>query len=237
MIKNIKDQKFGKLTAINMLEERYKGNVVWLCKCECGQDIKVTCGKLRSGHTRSCGCLKTPQKNLTGIQFHRLIVLQEVNRLENCRESCWLCKCGCGSYTVVPGSRLRNKTTQSCGCLQKEIVKDINSIPNGEAAFNRLYRRYKQGAFNRNLAFSLTKEEFKILTKQHCYYCDCAPKHTVQEPGGKYIYNGIDRIDNIQGYTLYNTITSCKVCNFMKGTMSQSDFIEQCVRIQKNIYS
>ena len=30
----------------------------WLCRCDCGTEKVVSAGHLRSGHTRSCGCLK-----------------------------------------------------------------------------------------------------------------------------------------------------------------------------------
>lgn len=32
----------------------------------------------------------------------------------------WLCKCDCGNYTTVLGTKLRNGKTQSCGCLLRE---------------------------------------------------------------------------------------------------------------------
>lgn len=31
----------------------------WLCVCECGNEVRVTGNALRSGHTRSCGCLRS----------------------------------------------------------------------------------------------------------------------------------------------------------------------------------
>lgn len=40
----------------------------WLCECRCGTVVRVEGGKLRSGHTRSCGCLLTDilvARNLT----------------------------------------------------------------------------------------------------------------------------------------------------------------------------
>ena len=30
----------------------------WLCKCDCGNEVIVTTAELRSGDTKSCGCLK-----------------------------------------------------------------------------------------------------------------------------------------------------------------------------------
>lgn len=53
---DITGQKYGRLTAIKISGKRGRERV-WLCQCECGNQVEVTRGKLRSGHTRSCGCL------------------------------------------------------------------------------------------------------------------------------------------------------------------------------------
>lgn len=51
-------QKFNRLTAI-----KYLGSSKWLCKCDCGNETIVHTQKLKSGHTKSCGCL---QKEIAG---------------------------------------------------------------------------------------------------------------------------------------------------------------------------
>ncbi len=53
---DLSGQRFGRLTVIERAESPGK-RVSWLCKCECGKEIIVTADKLRSAHTRSCGCL------------------------------------------------------------------------------------------------------------------------------------------------------------------------------------
>lgn len=50
-------QRFGKLTVLSEIPERRHGGVVWLCRCECGNQCSVVGSKLSSGKTRSCGCL------------------------------------------------------------------------------------------------------------------------------------------------------------------------------------
>lgn len=58
--KNIAGLRFGRLIAINPTEKRSKqGFVYWLCKCDCGKEVVVRNDRLRSGHTRSCGCFAT----------------------------------------------------------------------------------------------------------------------------------------------------------------------------------
>lgn len=43
---------FGRLTAL-----AHVGKSFWECECSCGRSKKVYAGNLRSGHTKSCGCL------------------------------------------------------------------------------------------------------------------------------------------------------------------------------------
>lgn len=47
---------FGKLTVSGLGTLDKFGLKRWLCKCECGGETSTTAFKLRSGHTRSCGC-------------------------------------------------------------------------------------------------------------------------------------------------------------------------------------
>lgn len=50
-------QKFGRLTVISKAENPSEAHIKWLCKCECGNFITTRGTSLRSGITKSCGCL------------------------------------------------------------------------------------------------------------------------------------------------------------------------------------
>lgn len=50
---DITGQRFGRYVAVE-----HVGNGNWLCKCDCGNEKIVKSGHLRSGKTRSCGCLR-----------------------------------------------------------------------------------------------------------------------------------------------------------------------------------
>ena len=50
-------QKFGFLTVIERAEN--KRGVRWKCKCDCGNETIVNSRDLKSGNTKSCGCLKS----------------------------------------------------------------------------------------------------------------------------------------------------------------------------------
>ena len=49
--------KFNRLTVCAPAEKRGKRYLA-LCTCDCGRQTHVDVSKLRSGHTRSCGCLQ-----------------------------------------------------------------------------------------------------------------------------------------------------------------------------------
>ena len=56
--KNILGQRFGKLVAVELLEESTKTHRrQYRCKCDCGNEIITTSTYLLTGQTNSCGCL------------------------------------------------------------------------------------------------------------------------------------------------------------------------------------
>lgn len=55
---DIKGKRFNRLTAIRRVENRGK-NTMWLCKCDCGNMRVVPSSDIRSGHSKSCGCLRS----------------------------------------------------------------------------------------------------------------------------------------------------------------------------------
>ena len=59
---------FGNLRVLERVENNKDMRAQWLCKCDCGKKLVVLGKNLRSGHTKSCGCLR----GLVGsIQFLR----------------------------------------------------------------------------------------------------------------------------------------------------------------------
>ena len=51
-------KKFGKLTVDLVVGRDNKKNHLYECKCDCGNKKIVTRGRLITGGTRSCGCLR-----------------------------------------------------------------------------------------------------------------------------------------------------------------------------------
>lgn len=59
-------EKFGRLTVIEELQERKHNSRVYRCECECGNIIDVRKDMLKSGNTRSCGCLQREKARIIG---------------------------------------------------------------------------------------------------------------------------------------------------------------------------
>lgn len=75
--------------------------------------------------------------DITGQRFGRLTVLGSAGRGEN-RKLRWLCVCDCGRETVVGSAyHLRSGNTKSCGCLRKDVAREMHYTHRGEGT--RLY--------------------------------------------------------------------------------------------------
>lgn len=120
--KDISNMVFGRLTAIKPLHNNKYQNVVWQCKCECGNIVEHTASALLGGHVKSCGCLQkdrvfdTQFQDLTGMRFGRLTVLELSHK--DVYGYVWKCKCDCGNITNVYRMNLKDGSTKSCGCIK-----------------------------------------------------------------------------------------------------------------------
>src|SRR5699024_7767842 len=55
-------QKFGRLVVVDREGSNKHKKAIWLCRCECGNTTVVVGSDLRSGHTKSCGCLENENR-------------------------------------------------------------------------------------------------------------------------------------------------------------------------------
>ena len=60
-------QQFGRLVVLKRAETSEKSKPKWLCRCECGNEVTVIGHSLRSGITRSCGCLRNENVGLSPV--------------------------------------------------------------------------------------------------------------------------------------------------------------------------
>jgi hypothetical protein len=172
--------------------------------------------------------------DLTGQVFGKWTVLKYTKTGKN---AFWLCKCECGVEAEVDGHNLRIGGSLSCGnCAQNVKLSDEY------ACLRRLYNVYKNNAKKFGRIFELSLEQFKELTKSNCVYCGlpplqvCTRSDRVVKPE-PYIYNGLDRANNDEGYTLKNAVPCCKMCNRAKMDYSLEEFnawVDRLIKVRIN---
>lgn len=159
-------QRFGRLVAIERMSDGdHRGK--WLCKCDCGSETFVETGNLRRGNSTSCGCkrIESTTKIRPGMEFGRLIVVERFGsvRYKNKSTPKYLCKCACGTDTVVFGISLTSGSTRSCGCLLRESSKQ-----NGKNSLDDL----SGSSFGRLSVIGRASIEGDVPTKWLCA-CSC----------------------------------------------------------------
>lgn len=75
----ITGERFGRLVTVHELSERIDSKIAWLCRCDCGNESRLSATRLKAGLVSSCGCLsveKTVERNtthqLSGSREHRI---------------------------------------------------------------------------------------------------------------------------------------------------------------------
>lgn len=140
----------------------------------------------------------------------------------------WKCQCKCGVVKDVYTDSLKSGKSQSCGCIKTDKRK-----PYGLSARRDIFCTYRSKCKRNKIDFNLTEDEFNKIISKNCYYCDKKPSNIMKKKSlyGGYVYNGIDRVNNNLGYTLENTVTSCKNCNLAKRQLTQTEFFDMVKRI------
>lgn len=88
-----------------------------------------------------------PLKDMTGMRFGRLTVLERGERKGKYTGAFWKCKCDCGTIVVVQGASLRKGESKSCGCFRLEKIR---KSPEEKNTGTRLYAIW-QGIKRRTL--------------------------------------------------------------------------------------
>lgn len=124
---------FHRLLVLEKVGSDKWGAVLWKCLCNCGNTVIVRGKYLKSGHTKSCGCLrkekasKANKIDLVGQRFSKLLVLKEMGRGKN-GKVLWKCQCDCRAIKIICGGDLRSGHTKSCGCYMRERSREVNRI-------------------------------------------------------------------------------------------------------------
>lgn len=171
---------FNQLYVLSLNEEKTKEKKYrcYNVLCSCGKITIVRGSCLKSGHTKSCGCLREKTignlnkgnfNNLTKQHYHKLTALfldEERTQKERC--TYWFFQCDCGNIKSIKANNVLNGSTKSCGCIKtsygeekiEKILKEYSISYQKEYIFKDLispkgeYFRYDFAIFkNDNLAY------------------------------------------------------------------------------------
>ena len=111
--------------------------------------------------------------DLVGKKFGRLTVIKRTEDYvdSNGRKYVqWLCECDCKdkNHIFVIGNNLKNGTTKSCGCLQKENVSKANKKFNN---YDLTSEAYGIGYTSKGEEFYFDLEDYDLI-KDYCWFID-----------------------------------------------------------------
>lgn len=249
---NCKDymgKKYGVLTATKPTSKRRNGCIIWEFLCECGNTIErlpaYLKGRLETGNIPSCGChrkrdflCKGMTKDYT-LQKYGMIILTTPTSKVRGRYVVWEGICECGKLVERTPRNLeatiRLDYIPNCGCK--------NRLPKYNRAKNRILYDYKRRAEKKGIEFRLTDDEAFALFDGNCHYCNASPSSNTKiwnRNGSNlrevYLYNGIDRINNDEGYNPQNCVPCCGRCNFGKGDSGADEFLQRIIKIYNHLF-
>lgn len=165
-------------------------------------------------------------------------------------------RCHCGSLFVAVFDDVVHGHTRSCGCLRNNTAAKRNTdsavarfreavpcldlyltteqIREQAAGFNSYFYMTRTQATKRGAqgerqigwsgdVFTLTPELLFIKTQGDCVRCGKKPSPDCDG----FVRNGVDRVNNNEGYTDRNTVSCCEDCNYDKGSLSEDELLER----------
>lgn len=177
-------------------------------------------------------------------KFGRLLVINRTNKKRQ-KSIIWRCKCDCGNIVDVCGTSLRNETTKSCGCLQKQKVQLMSknrfaeNHPNWKGYYEitgRQFQKIINRANKTNIEFNLKIEYLWDLFLKQNRKCALSgvELNFLKNDYDREHNASLDRIDSSKGYIEGNVQWVDKYVNTMKGSKTDKEFIEWCQKIVNN---
>ena len=110
---DLTEKRFGMLTVLRQSERKSpRGELYWLCRCDCGNEKEILGNNLKRGAVSSCyACIKI-NADITGQRFGMLTALHRSEQ----NYGHWICRCDCGEITDVSIYKLLDGEAKSCGC-------------------------------------------------------------------------------------------------------------------------
>lgn len=219
---DITGQRYGKLVIFERYYCHNGKRKKWKARCDCG-GVKegIDTGNWKLNRFSNCGCSKLPEINV-GDRFHEWTVNQRSGE----GRKLYGCTCSCGKTSLVSKTDLIYGKSKRClSCSHKLAIK-----PDFQAAINSIKKTYLQSARKRELSWGIDSMFVTLITSP-CHYCGVGPSMCRTTSNASFWYNGIDRLDNDNGYESDNVVSCCSICNYAKRAMRYDHFTNWLDRI------
>lgn len=130
----VKGDKVGELTFLERADTKKGFPPKALFQCVCGNAFKTTIYGVRTGETKSCGCLTKQliasykEKFEEGQVVGNCKYLREAEyEYDTARKSYFLCVCG--KEFVAKVRNIKSRETKSCGCLTLQLRSENGGNP------------------------------------------------------------------------------------------------------------
>jgi len=224
----VQGQKFGRLTALEVVGKTKSGCKIWRCVCDCGNEKNVLQASLVSGNTRSCGCLNYDNLHLPRRKIGHNCICAE-----------------CGKEYYVKPSRIGRTNLHFCSqaCRTEYIHKHPEMIPTYKNRdkvtefFCKKITRSRLAAKKRGIAFSSelsARDLIELWYKQEgkCYYSGIPMSF---DPSEQLRLVSIDRIDSSKGYEKGNIVLCSYAFNSFKFTFPKDKILEFISLIRRTV--
>jgi hypothetical protein len=167
-----------------------------------------------------------------GDRFGLLRVVEKTD-VKFKRDAVFLCECECGKAVRVKSQNLRKGKTTSCAACEPgpTVGREHHRRTGFGEIGGSMWSRIKGHARERGIAFELTVEYAYRLFLAQSRRCALTgfeiafPVRFKDTSGGT---ASLDRVDSSRGYVEGNVQWTHKIANFMKGVLSQEEFIRFC---------
>lgn len=234
---------FGRLTAIERAGAHPKRRyAMWLCSCVCGETVTVAGEDLRSGGTKSCGCLgkemliarnKARRGKPLKDQYSRVGEIHGNKEIGYYRCSTsspkpiftWRCtRCyrtyGPSQYQDIKRHRATICCRESKHGSVRYGYKDIRSA---------YMRSLHSSALSRHLEFTIDAQYLWNLWISQNKKCAYTGIDLILDKN-----SSVDRIDSKKGYVPDNVQWVYTKVNYMKWDSTEEEFLNLCETIYKN---
>ncbi len=244
---DITGQQFNKLAVVSRAGVDKHNKILWNCVCDCGNKVVVLGRHLKSGNTKSCGCLKTTSKYLPadcGITDQKERNRQIIRASQQCRAaaakeaglciSCCKNKPSNGLLCEVCTERNRmwaKKNPKKMHAFSRKwCIKNAERVRAYEMARYRLnpdkkiHANAKRRAQKKNVPSDMTVDKWLEIVAEYdhrCAYCF----------GTKLEVGPLQRdhvVPLAQGGsdTVSNIVPACKSCNSSKGARTPNEWLD-----------